>query len=238
MKKIFVFSDNHGHCKALMHALSHAGFDAENEEHLLVGCGDYFDRGDENMQVLRFLERIPRKVLLRGNHEDMLLELLQTGRLQPHHYLNGTLQTLQDLFGKYVVDPASDTLDLEGKTGTVDRMCDFIGQTVDHFETEGYFFVHGWVPEGCQTAAQCRAATPKQWAMARWTRWSDAYDLTPPLRDKTLVCGHMPTFFAKMIDPSRPAHCDDIFYGNGMIAIDGATHSYGRVNVLVLEQPW
>ena len=74
-KKIFVVSDVHGHCSLLNEALFNAGFDKDNEEHLLVCCGDYFDRGNENVEVLKFFERLKHKVLLRGNHEDLLMKV-------------------------------------------------------------------------------------------------------------------------------------------------------------------
>ena len=142
-RKIFVVTDIHGHCLLLKNALEKAGFDNENEDHLLVCCGDYFDRGNENVEVLKFFERLKHKVLIRGNHEDMLLKIFETGKILPHNYLNGTMQTLVDFFGKYFIDPADDTVDFSGKTSTVKRICDFIGETVNYFETDKYVFVHG-----------------------------------------------------------------------------------------------
>ena len=54
MKKLFVVSDIHGHYSELKAALAAAGFDRNDPAHLLICCGDYFDRGSENAQVLRF----------------------------------------------------------------------------------------------------------------------------------------------------------------------------------------
>ena len=99
MKKLFVVSDIHGHYTILKEALDRGGFDKLDPEHLLICCGVYFDRGNENMEVLRFFEGLRHKVLLRGNHEDLLLKLLQTGKLLPHHYINGTMSTLRNIFG-------------------------------------------------------------------------------------------------------------------------------------------
>lgn len=233
--KIFVVSDIHGHYTALKTALEQAGFDKDNPCHLLVCCGDYFDRGDENMEVLKFFERLERKVLLRGNHEDLLLKLLQTGKLQPHHYINGTMSTLRNIFGKYAIDPIGDTIDFSGKTRIVDRFCQFIEETVDYYETQRYVFVHGWLPEKGETPQLRQTATGEAWEQARWTKWTKKYDGTPPLADKTLICGHMPTFFAGPFDPGRDPNNSEIFYGNGLIAIDAGTADSKRVNVLALD---
>lgn len=236
MKKLFVVSDVHGYCTLLKAALQKAGFDKDNEDHLLICCGDYFDRGDENLEVLQFFERLKHKVLLRGNHEDMLLKLLQTGKLLPHHYINGTINTLKNIFGKYFVDPVDDTIDFSGKTRTVDRLCQFIEETVDYYETDRYVFVHGWLPEGAATPGQRAQAGKEAWAQARWVKWTEKYDGKPPLPDKTLICGHMPSFYAHAFDPTRGQKDASVFYGNGMIALDAGTRDSGQVNVLVLQE--
>lgn len=234
-RKLFVVSDVHGHCTILKEALARAGFDRKNEDHLLICCGDYFDRGDENLEVLKFFEGLEHKILLRGNHEDLLLKLLHTGRLLPHHYINGTMNTLRNFFGSYSVDPATDTIDFSGKTRNTDRICGFIGETVDYYETEHHVFVHGWLPENGCTAEKRRQASREAWEKARWVKWTERYDGQRPLADKTLVCGHMPTFFAKASGSGRSANSCDIFYGNGIIAIDAGTADTKKINVLVLE---
>ena len=234
-RKIFVVSDIHGHYSILAEALKNAGFDKNDPDHLLVCCGDYFDRGNENLEVLQFFERLRHKVLLRGNHEDMLLKLLHTGKLLPHHYINGTMATLNNLFGKYSIDPLDDTIDFSGKTRTVDRLCEFIEETLDYYETEHYVFVHGWLPENAETPEDRRNAPAQVWDKARWVKWTEGFNGTRPLADKTLVCGHMPAFFANAFDPSRGRNNADIFYGNGFIAIDAGTADSKQINVLVLE---
>ena len=234
-KTLFVVSDIHGHYTPLKAALDRAGFDKENPDHLLICCGDYFDRGNENVEVLRFFERLRHKVLLRGNHEDLLLKLLQTGKILPHNYINGTMSTLENFFGRHFVDPLDDTVDFSGKTRTVDRICDFIGETVDYFETEHYVFVHGWLPEQAATAEQRAAVDAAEWEKARWLKWTDHYVGQPPLADKALVCGHMPTFFGGKFDPQRAKEDAGIFYGNGLYAIDAGTYDTRQINVLVVE---
>jgi len=234
-KKIFVVSDIHGYSTLLKTSLLKAGFDNDNENHLLVCCGDYFDRGNENVEVLKFFERLKHRVLLRGNHEDLLKKLLQTGKILPHNYINGTMRTLENFFGKYSINPVDDTIDFSGKTGTIDRICEFIDETVDYFETENYVFVHGWIPNGCDTEEKRRQAAASFWEKARWERWTEKYNGECPIKGKTLICGHMPTFYAYKFDASRDKNCGDIFYGNGIIAIDAGTDNTNRINVLIIE---
>ncbi len=234
-KKLFVVSDIHGHCSLLKEALSRAGFDHDDPQHLLVCCGDYFDRGNENADVLKFFEQLKHKVLLRGNHEDLLLKLLRTGKVLPHNYINGTMQTLADFFGNHFIDPIDDTIDFSGKNRTVDRICEFIDETSNYFETESYVFVHGWLPDNSDTTKMRKELSDDVWEKARWLKWPEKYNGQRPLVDKTLICGHVPTFFAEKFDPTRTNGDADIFYGNGLIAIDAGTYDTKQINVLVLE---
>lgn len=71
-RKLFVVSDIHGHYTEFAEAIDASGFERENPAHLLIFCGDLFDRGNENMQVMRFFEGIENRVMIRGNHEDVL----------------------------------------------------------------------------------------------------------------------------------------------------------------------
>lgn len=230
MKKLFIVSDIHGHYSPLKEALCRSGFDRNNETHLLVCCGDYFDKGDENVQVLEFFEGLERKVLLRGNHEDMLLKLLTTGQMDPHQYINGTENTLKDFFGTFEPDPVDHRVDFSENTETVDRLCRFIRSTVDYYETERYVFVHGWLPKkGVEATAQ-------DWEKARCASWIKHYNGQPPLPGKTLICGHVPTFCADFLNITPETEGDTAFHGNGLIAIDAGTMDSKKINVLVLEE--
>lgn len=235
-KKLFVVSDIHGHFTLLKEALDRAGFDKDNEKHLLICCGDYFDRGEENLEVLKFLERLKNKVLIRGNHEDLLVKLLDTGQVLERNYINGSLPTIESFFGKYSINPVDDTIDFSGKTRMVDRIYDFIEETVNCFETDNYLFVHGWFPDNATTTKLRDEATIYEWERARWAKWIDKYNGEKPLADKTIVCGHVPTFYAKYFDANRGSQNYDIYFGNGVIAIDAGTYDTKQVNVLVLDE--
>ncbi len=231
MKKLFVVSDIHGHYTVLKEALDRAGFDAQNREHVLLCCGDYFDRGPENVQVLRFFRGLERKILLRGNHEDMLLKLLTTGKMHTHQFINGTSNTLDDFFGEYTIDPVAHTVDFSGKTEVVERLRSFIEETEDYYETEHYVFVHGWLPE-----QGLDRATEEDWIRARCASWVKNYNGERPVGAKTLICGHVPTFCAEYLNITPETEGDTVFHGNGMIAIDAGTTDSKKINVLVLEE--
>ena len=171
-KKLFCVSDIHGHFTELKEALNDAGFNKDDPTHLLIACGDFFDRGSENLEVLKFFDLLKNKVLLRGNHEDMLLKIFSTGKLEDYDFLNGTVSTITEFFGKYCLDPATNEIDFSGKTRILDRAVDFIGETINYFETKRFVFVHGWLPttpfeNGYEIDPDWRNASDEKWQKAR-----------------------------------------------------------------------
>lgn len=93
--KYFVCSDLHSHYTPLIESLNKAGYDMNNPEHKLIVCGDVFDRGDETLEVYKYLKSIPKehRVLVRGNHENLYLELLEKYLPDSYDYSNGTVKT-------------------------------------------------------------------------------------------------------------------------------------------------
>ena len=105
MKRMFfVVSDVHGHYTEMKDALDREGFCADKEDHVFVSCGDLFDRGTENKAVYEFIRDLRNKILIKGNHEDMLLEALQRGYLIGSDIDNGAALTVSDLLGKDAVN--------------------------------------------------------------------------------------------------------------------------------------
>lgn len=234
-KKLFVTTDIHGHYTILKEALESAGFDPADDDHLLVCCGDYFDRGDENDLVMQYLERIENKVLILGNHEDLLLDLLYSGKVMRHHHINGTMKTIENIFGSRVFNLDDGNLDFSGKTRDVDRVCDFIADMVNYFETKNYVFVHGWVTKNGQTFEGRLEASSEEWKKARWEGWTSRYNNERPLLDKTLVCGHVATFYAAYREMNRVPTDSSIYEKDGFLALDACTIQSGKINVFVAE---
>ena len=69
-------------------------------DHILIALGDIFDRGGQPKEIYEFLKSFPenRLILIRGNHEYLLLDLVRRGYPLQHDEMNGTYQTLIDLY--------------------------------------------------------------------------------------------------------------------------------------------
>lgn len=245
--KFFVISDVHSYYNEMITALNEAGFDFNNENHWLIGCGDYFDRGRQSQEVLDFLLSLPRKVLVKGNHEDLLEDLFERGYGLSHDKHNGTLQTAFDLG----FEEGKHNFLVDMLRRAKDKFHLVHGQMVNFFETKNYIFVHSWIPlttrirkiEDKTNVVECiledwRKATNKKWQEARWGNPFELAELGL-LPDKTVVFGHWHTSWPRAKwygQPETGENADfSIFYGNGYIGLDAMTAHSHKVNVLVIE---
>jgi serine/threonine protein phosphatase 1 len=248
MPKFFCISDIHSFYEPMIEALNNAGFNPENPEHILVVCGDVFDRGPNSAKVLSYLRRLERKILIKGNHEQLLVECCERGYPGSHDFSNGTHKTICDLGGADEYNPFDECC-----TRTLARVATFLDDMVNYFETEHYIFVHGWIPVNCDDGMPAyyrkkrrfskmenfREATQQQWDDAMWLSGPDmaldGYNNT----GKTIVFGHWHTSYLWSIKDGRSEFGDDakfdIFYGDNFIAIDACTAYSGKVNCLVIE---
>lgn len=234
MPKLFCVSDIHSFYDKFLEALLAAGFDRDNEDHWLICCGDYFDRGDKPEEVMEYLSGLPRKVLIRGNHEDLLEECYSRGRAYGHDVHNGTVQTILDLADCHKGDLFSSCCNR-----TRDRVQPFLDVLLNYFETKNYVFVHGWFP---YMADNWRHASDKEWSIARWVNgMARAAAGTVDPQGKTVICGHYHTSWGHV--HLEDMGCEDEYgngdfspyYAEGIIAIDACTAYSGQVNVVVLE---
>ncbi|MBQ9116427.1 MAG: metallophosphoesterase [Clostridia bacterium] len=240
-KTLFVTTDIHGHATELKEALKEAGFRRDNPDHLLVVCGDYFDRGTENRAVYTYLDGLKNKILIRGNHDHSLENVLLNGKLTITDHMNGMERTIKEFFrGDYI--PEFNFIYTDETTDGYKDLNGFLGEMRDYFETENYVFTHGWLPMDVNIGTleanirpDWRYETPKAWKDASWTEWQKVYPYRPLLEGKTIVVGHRSTEYGSMFDPNREKKCSLPFYGEGMIALDALTVVSKRVNVIVIE---
>lgn len=136
-KKYFVASDIHSYLKPLKKSLREAGWNQKTKSHVLVVLGDIFDRGDETLGVYHFIRSIPkgRRVLVKGNHEELFLDLLKKDAPASYDYSNGTVKTMCQIAG--VPDDYMDGtkllwdfLDGEVTVGEYDNAQDYVCQTL------------------------------------------------------------------------------------------------------------
>lgn len=98
--RYFIVSDIHSFYDELIAALKEKGF--KKEEDTLVVAGDIFDRGPKPRQVYNFLKKLKNKIIIKGNHEELYLDLLKRGYPEWHDYHNGTEETFAILFGSNI----------------------------------------------------------------------------------------------------------------------------------------
>lgn len=244
MPKFFVTSDIHSYYTEFRTALYQAGFDEKDENHWLVVCGDCFDRGTESNKVYKFLRDLPRKVLIRGNHEQLLLDCCVRGYPYSHDISNGTARTVWDMgYGEEFEDMCNYTLA---------KVKPFIDGMVNYLETKNYIFVHSWIPvinkdglpahytkgRSFDFNPDWRNASQEDWVAATWGNPFDmaARGLMP---DKTVVFGHWHCSTGWANAEGRSEFDSDAkfdpYYGEGFIAIDACTAHSHRCNVIVIE---
>ena len=240
MKKLFVVSDIHGHYTELMAALARKGFDRNDPDHVFLHCGDLFDRGKENVQVYDYVRNLERKILIKGNHEDLLKRCLTRGYLTMTDCSNGMLVTLPQMIGEGELDE-NGGFDQEKHRTKINEIITFIDSMLNYYETENYIFTHGWLPikvEGRRPyiALDWRNVSEAEWEETRWLEWQQLYGTEAMMPGKTIVCGHRPSWLGYMFDESREPDCNELFRGNGLIVVDCGTARSGFVDVLVIEE--
>ena len=245
MKKYFVSADTHSFFSIFYKELQAQGFDKDNPEHILIICGDLFDRGEEAVDIYEFVKSLgDRFIYIRGNHEDLLFDCVQElrendGCASSHHYSNGTVNTVVQLMEKNIVD----------------EVLEFINnKSIDYYETKDYIFVHGWIPNNETRVVSYyssetiysyipnwREANKEQWEAARWDNGMRCWEQGVREPNKVIVCGHWHCSYGNynIHHLGSGEYCEDAhfepFVDEGIIALDGCTRYSKRSNVIVLE---
>ena len=228
----YVISDVHGFYDEMIAALNEAGFDKDNPEHFLISLGDTMDRGRQPIEVMNYLQSVPNKVLIKGNHEQLIIDACQRGYCLSHDVSNGTYLTIADIGGM-----GEGRSEEECCARTLARIGSFIDQMVPYFETKNYVFTHGWLPLWIEN---WRKARTKDWDDAAWENGMMCA-LSGDTIEKTVVCGHYHTSWGRAhIDHEgeefgKDADFSPYYYLPACIAIDACTAYSGKVNVLVIE---
>lgn len=259
----FVVSDTHGFYWIMRKALAERGFDLNNPNHIIIHCGDMLDRGTESNEMVDFFARLldaNRLIFIRGNHED-LWDGLVRHYFKPSviDIVNGTAATAVFLSApeaEFAYDTSNDAgialLTGATKVGYINKNWQkLLKAAKDYYETPHFIFTHGWLPIGNR---DWRQATKAEWENARWLNgMAEAEKRENRVPGKTVVCGHWCTNYGNIRKLEPGYHSDSfyaakewdtvahtkeeltqIYFAEGIIALDASTVWSGRVNVLVL----
>lgn len=198
MKTYFACSDIHSFYDDFIASLLKAGFQLDNPDHILIVCGDIFDRGEKPLEVYRFLRELPkdRRYLIRGNHELLLKHLIRRGNPLDYDYSNGTYMTLlkmspdyyesvmgwldqnpkpHSMIGKMEWEIAYSRFEQAHHINIYDSQLakDFLSwlksdEWINYLELGNYVFVHSFVPKRDIYDSYWREKSSDEWEEAMW----------------------------------------------------------------------
>ena len=256
-KTYFVTSDIHSYFTLFYNELKKQGFNEKNKNHILIICGDLFDRGNEPQEIINFILSLPKErcILIRGNHEDLFLDMVKRNYPLVSDISNRTFDTLEHLCGKVKYDNLKAS---ENKLNE-SRIYEVIDRMVDYAEIGDYIFVHGWIPtnrtydytthrEIFEYNPDWRNAHYKDWCNARWLNGMKMNLLGINEPGKTIVCGHWHASYGNVrkkydnkttseyyfLEFNSGLDAFKIYENPGIIALDACTAFTDRVNILKL----
>lgn len=255
--KYFVISDIHSFYSAAKEALDKAGFSPDNNGHTLVVCGDLFDRGNKMKETYRYIKSLPRKILIRGNHESLLETMVERGYPFDHDISNGTAKTICDLndvdFYDYYLGLITKGQGFPAGTEKTAELVEWIDENfVDYAEFTKYIAVHAWIPTKYVLSKMdkysCSKVPNPRWRKAGWSdweraRWDNPYGnsffVKGVPQGKRIIAGHWSASYAWHRQIDTPEFGEgakfDIWEGNRIIMIDACTAESQKCNVFVFD---
>ena len=260
----FIVADVHSFYDELMKALTAAGW-TDSEDQCFVSLGDLCDRGPDTIKCLQFVNSLPdnRKILIRGNHEDLMEAAIARRVFYIHDIHNGTVKSAEHIAvheGVKIKEQGLSEADDEEILMAVKNSSlwnDYVTKTVDFAEVGNNIFVHGWIP--CSTVPkrdQWEVIVDKKyekvsnwrsesadWNGARWINGMQAWEDGARIRGKTIWCGHWHTSWGhaylhnngvEFPDKGGKAHFSP-FIDKGIIAMDACTAFSHKVNCIMIE---
>lgn len=214
----YVIGDIHGRPKLLDQLIQNVPWDVAQNK--IVFLGDLIDRGKDAPgvvnRVIELMKGNPNIVVLRGNHEQMLLDCLDHGDLQWLIPENGGLATLS-AYG-FELDQLKDVSDIKIPAEHVE----FFRSLPYYHEDEQAIYVHaGLIPGEHPSETDCDVLV--------WTRDLDffkGYD------GKLCFFGHTPTAFLPREGRSRRW---GIYIHNSCVGIDTSGEDGSPLSCIQVE---
>lgn len=236
-KTLFVTADVHSYYDILMDELKKTGYDYNDNSHVFVSLGDLLDRGNKPKECLEFVNSLPpeRKILIRGNHEDLMEEAIRCKYFSNHDFSNGTAQTAQLVTG-ISLNNAPDHAVLFAMSENK-LYNDYINSCVDYAVVGDNVFVHGWIPcfDEFGTLSYDSNWEIGNWDSARWLNGMAAWAKGIRIPDKTIYCGHWHTSYGHQHIHEESEERFDPFLDKGIVALDACCAYSHTLNVYKIE---
>lgn len=202
-KKI-AFGDIHGCFEAAATAIQLA----QNNSVQAIFLGDYVDRGSDSMKTLRLLidakQANPDWVFLRGNHDQMLLDVIHGKRIVGDYDSDTYEQTL----------PAFKAKDADFQKEVID----FLESTQFYYETNEFIFVHALLKDDNKVMLK-KIPNDLMWSYDSIPEWTgkpfihghyntEHIKFTPNSINLNTSCGYGGKLTGLMIDEGKPEQFD------------------------------
>lgn len=231
MKKYFVFGDIHGSYNVFEKDLVSIGFDIKNPDHILLGVGDYFDRGNQSLEIYRFLtsmQRINRVYLVIGNHDAFFLDYLlgKDDGLFNIEY-NGMWNTITSFVKSKVHQSKAYFFNEEYRdliNTNFQNLIPFLEKMPHGYKIGNLIFTHAGLDYDFIS---------KTWKMNYWCQTPRFVAKFNKMQDHTFIFGH---WHAKKLNAAfgLPETHQTFIYKN-FIGLDACTNLSGFVNFYVFE---
>jgi serine/threonine protein phosphatase 1 len=211
--RTLAIGDVHGCGKALATLLELV---RPNSDDLVVALGDFVDRGPQSRESIDMLLELEQRcsfVALLGNHEEMMLDAVQSPADLTGWLMYGGLETLFS----YKIPPEEYTLDRLPP----EHVAFLTERCRDYFETETLQFVHaGFDPQ-----------LPLAQQPANLLRWEKLADRGPHRSGKITICGHTRQESGEPLDLGHTICIDTWVYGAGWLTcLDVESKRYWQAN--------
>ena len=260
----FIVADVHSFYNEMIKSLEENGWENRDDQ-CFVSLGDLCDRGPDTVKCLQFVNALPdnRKILIRGNHEDLMELAICRHIFYAHDIHNGTVKSAEHIAtheGVAIKEHGlseEDDMEILEAVKNSELWNNYIKSTVNFSEVGNNIFVHGWIP--CERVIEedsmgfLRTVEYKKkdkwrsdasnWAEARWINGMEAWSLGAKIQGKTIWCGHWHTSWGhahlhhegvEFPKNGEKAHFSP-FVDKGIVAIDACTAFSNKVNCKVLE---